>query len=59
MQRALEVFDKKTETLVNSFATRLDEKPPPSIIFHYTNDTLELIIAEENAELRIPSSKSF
>jgi hypothetical protein len=38
MQRAIEVFTQNTSDLVNSFRRQISVKPPPPIIFHYTDD---------------------
>jgi len=38
MRQAIQVFFRKAEAIVNSFASTLDKQPPPSIIYHYTND---------------------
>jgi hypothetical protein len=38
MQKLIESFDQKTDTLINIFEEQIEEEPPPPIIFHYTND---------------------
>jgi hypothetical protein len=39
MRNSLENFARKTEVIVDSFAEPLEAVPPPTLIFHYTNDT--------------------
>lgn len=38
MRAAIEAFNRNTDDIVNSFKPALDKQPPPSIIYHYTDD---------------------
>jgi hypothetical protein len=38
MKGAIESFNNTTSGIVDSFALKLNEQPPPSTIFHYTDD---------------------
>jgi hypothetical protein len=38
MRSALDGFDRAAEQIIAAFVGPLDAKPPPSLIYHYTND---------------------